>query len=74
MGIYEILIYVGKAYILASSDVFVWGNTCEFSDEVQESVQLRKRGVIPVSSSPGLLGSGSAHRSKGRPVLWQLFF
>lgn len=74
MGIYEILTYVGKVYILASSDVLVWGNTCQFSDEVQESVQLWKRRVIPVSSSPGLPGSGSAHRSKGRPVLRQLFF
>jgi len=59
MDIYEILIYFRKFYLLLSSDVLIWGNICQFSDEGQKSVQLQKCRVIPVSSRLGLPGSGS---------------
>lgn len=68
------LMYFRKFYILACPDMLVWGNICQFSGEGQKSVQFQKRRVIPDSSNLELAGNGSTHRSKGRTILWQLFF
>lgn len=47
---------------------------CQFRDEGQESIQLCKCRVTPISSRLELPDSGSTHKSKGRPLTWPLFF